>query len=177
MLLWWWGDRASRAIALILCGFWLVMGLGYHGVFFTRINPLAYVFALLFVAQAGLFAVRGFDGGLKFALTAGPRAWVGGLLIAYGLVAYPLVGLLVAHPYPATPLFGVAPCPTVIFTLGLLVLSNAGWTLFVVPLLWSVIGGSAAVLLGVPQDYGLIAAGTLALLLKPAPGARSAEAR
>jgi Family of unknown function (DUF6064) len=88
------------------------------------------------------------------------------LLIAYGLVIYPLIGLLGAHPYPATPLFGVAPCPTVIFTLGCLLLSNAGWSYFVVPLLWSAIGGSAAVLLAVPQDYGLVLAGVLALFLR-----------
>ena len=65
-----------------------------------------------------------------------------------------------------TPLFGVAPCPTTIFTLGLLLLSNASWRLFVIPLVWSAIGGSAAVLLAVPQDYGLILAGAIAATLR-----------
>jgi uncharacterized membrane protein YjjB (DUF3815 family) len=63
-----------------------------------------------------------------------------------------------------TPLFGVAPCPTTIFTLGMLLLSNASWRLFAIPLVWSIIGGSAAVLLGVPQDYGLILAGAVAAI-------------
>ncbi len=35
--------------------------------------------------------------------------------------------------------------------------------LLIIPAVWSVIGGSAAVLLSVPQDYGLIAAGLIAL--------------
>lgn len=33
--------------------------------------------------------------------------------------------------------------------------------LLAVPLLWTVVGGSAAVMLSVPQDYGLIVAGLL----------------
>ena len=64
-----------------------------------------------------------------------------------------------------TPVFGVAPCPTTIFTLGMLLPSNAAWPLFVIPLVWSVIGGSAAVLLVVPQDYGLILDGAIAAML------------
>ena len=63
-------------------------------------------------------------------------------------------------------MFGVAPCPTVIFTLALLLLSNARWRLVFIPLLWSAVGGSAAVLLAVPQDYGLILAGALLLILR-----------
>jgi hypothetical protein len=65
-----------------------------------------------------------------------------------------------------TPLFGVAPCPTTIFTLGMLLLSNASWRLFVIPLFWSAVGGSAALLLAVPQDYGLILAGAIAATLR-----------
>jgi hypothetical protein len=86
--------------------------------------------------------------------------------MAYALVVHPLIGLFGPHPYPATPLFGVAPCPTVIFTLALLLLSNARWRLVFIPLLWSAVGGSAAVLLAVPQDYGLILAGALLLILR-----------
>jgi hypothetical protein len=86
--------------------------------------------------------------------------------MAYALVVYPLIGLFGPHPYPATPLFGVAPYPTVIFTLALLLLSNARWRLVFIPLLWSAVGGSAAVLLAVPQDYRLILAGALLLILR-----------
>ena len=38
--------------------------------------------------------------------------------------------------------------------------SGCGW-LAAVPLLWSVIGGSAAFILNVPQDLGLVAAAVL----------------
>jgi hypothetical protein len=55
------------------------------------------------------------------------------------------------------------PCPTTIFTFGLLL-----WTeravpkyLLVIPLLWTVIGSSAAWLLGFWEDLGLLVAGIL----------------
>jgi hypothetical protein len=160
------GAWTSRAIALILAAFWLLMGIGYHLLFFTRINALAYVFAFLFVTQAGLFLVDGLTRRLTFQLAGGWSGRVAWTLMAYALVVYPLIGLFGPHPYPATPLFGVAPCPTVIFTLALLLLSNARWRLVFIPLLWSAVGGSAAVLLAVPQDYGLILAGALLLILR-----------
>ena len=161
------GPVASRVISLILAAFWLLMGIGYHLLFFTRINTLAYAFGLLFVAQAALLLVDGvIRRQIAFGAEPGWRGWLAWSLIAYGLVIYPLIGLFGSHPYPMTPLFGVAPCPTTIFTLGLLLLSNASWRLFVIPLVWSVIGGSAAVLLAVPQDYGLILAGAIAATLR-----------
>jgi hypothetical protein len=97
------------------------------------------------------------------------------VLVVYSFVVYPLVGLLVTHPYPETPLFGVAPCPTTIFTLGLLLLVRhpRPWVPALIPLLWSVIGGSAAFLLDVPQDLGLLAAAILWLvgsLIRPVRG-------
>ncbi len=159
------GPAASRAISLILAGFWLVMGLGYHLVFFSGINHLAYAFGLLFVTQAALLLTDGVvRGAIRFEAGRGSRAWLAWALIAYGWVIYPLIGLLGSHPYPRTPLFGVAPCPTAIFTLGMLLLSDASWRVFVIPLVWAAIGGSAAVLLAVSQDYGLILAGAIALM-------------
>ena len=161
------GPVASRVICLILAAFWLLMGIGYHLLFFTRINTLAYAFGLLFVAQAVLLLVDGvIRRQIMFRDEPGWRAWLAWCLIAYGLVIYPLIGLFGSHPYPLTPLFGVAPCPTTIFTLGLLLLSNASGRLLVIPLVWSVVGGSAAVLLAVPQDYGLILAGAITAMLR-----------
>jgi hypothetical protein len=161
------GPEGSRVICLILAAFWLLMGIGYHLLFFTRINILAYAFGFLFVAQAALLFADGFiRRQVIFRAEPGWRTWLAWSLIAYGLVIYPLIGLLGSHAYPMTPLFGVAPCPTTIFTLGLLLLSNASWRLFVIPLVWSAVGGSAAVLLAVPQDYGLILAGVIAAALR-----------
>lgn len=168
------GSIASRAVSLILTAFWLIMGIGYHLLFFAAINRMAYAFGILFVVQSGLLFV---DGVMRRQITyraeLGWRGWLAWALIVYALVIYPLIGLVGSHPYPMTPLFGVAPCPTTIFTLGLLLLSNARRRLFVIPLAWSAIGGSAAILLAVPQDYGLIAAGIIVVALKVSAHGRS----
>jgi hypothetical protein len=55
------------------------------------------------------------------------------------------------------------PCPTTILTDGLLLMSaGPRWRLAaVVPLVWSVVGGSAAILFGVTPDYALLAGGAV----------------
>ncbi len=81
------------------------------------------------------------------------------ICIAFALVFYPVVGWLFGHRYPAVPMLGIAPCPTTIFTVG--VLLQAQWRrvrwLLVIPGLWAGLGGSASFLLGVRQDYALFA--------------------
>jgi hypothetical protein len=143
------------------------MAIGYHWTYFSAINDAAYVFGALFALAGLVFLVEGvIRGRMNFAIIPGLRAWLAIVLVAYSFVVYPLVGLLVTHPYPETPLFGAAPCPTTIFTLGLLLLVRhpRPWVPALIPLLWSVIGGSAAFLLDVPQDLGLLAAAILWLV-------------
>jgi hypothetical protein len=100
---------------------------------------------------------------LRFKISRVWTSWLAILLMGYALVAYPLLGLLLTHPYPETPLFGVVPCPTTIFTLGLLMLAQHPRPVVpaVIPLMWAIIGGSASMLLAVPQDWGLPIAGVL----------------
>jgi hypothetical protein len=67
------------------------------------------------------------------------------------------------------PMFGITPCPVTIFTFGLFLLAApvSRW-LLVVPVLWALIGGSAAFVLHVPQDWMLLASGfSVMLLLRP----------
>jgi hypothetical protein len=62
-------------------------------------------------------------------------------------------------------MFGVTPCPVTIFTFGILILTTrpiSHW-LLVIPFIWSLIGGSAAVLLQVPQYWVLLVSGFIAV--------------
>ena len=63
-------------------------------------------------------------------------------------------------------MFGVTPCPLTLFTLGLLLLTvtRVPWHLLVVPVAWSLVGGSAAVLFGIGPDWPLLASGVAAAL-------------
>jgi hypothetical protein len=136
---------------------------GYHVVFFAPINPAAWLFAGMFAVEAALFVWLGVVGKpLQF------RAEPHGNAVAYGLIAYslayPMINTLIGLSYPRMPTFGV-PCPTTIFTAGMLLLVHRPPALLlVVPVLWSFIGGSAAFLLGVGADLMLPVAGTMLLV-------------
>lgn len=155
-------------ISTLIAAQWAWAGAAYHLLLFTRINPAARVFGWMFLLQAGLVIWMGWSGeGLRY-VARGPRRLVGVAFAAYGLL-YPILAILVVHPYPETPTFGV-PCPTALFTTGLLLLvTPARRLLLVIPLLWSIIGGSAAILLGVETDFALLLAGAALLIALLAP--------
>jgi hypothetical protein len=88
---------------------------------------------------------------------------VGTIFVAYAMIVYPILGTMTGHAWPYAPIFGVAPCPTTIFTFGLFlwtVRKFSNWIL-VIPFIWSLIGFSAALQLGVPEDNGLVIAGVI----------------
>jgi len=156
----------DRTIAALLAIEWGWTGLVYHFGFFTRINPAAWIFGALSLIQAGLFAWFGvvrtqlhFSSKPTTAWTA--LAWA---FVVYSLL-YPLVGLAAGFHPPRMPTFGV-PCPTTLLTAGFLlsVRPRPHRVLFIIPLLWSVIGGSAAILFRVYQDWPLMLAGSALIL-------------
>ncbi len=165
---------ADRVISLVLAAMWGFAGIVYHGIFFYPINSAALLFGLAFVAQGAIFFVLGvMRRQLHFGWSRTWRSGVGAGLIFYSMVVYPAAGLVLGHPFPNLPLFGVAPCPILIFTFGLLLMLRgpvASWVI-VIPVLWSIVGGSAAILLNVPQDLMLPVGGalTVGLLVKAQP--------
>jgi hypothetical protein len=87
---------------------------------------------------------------------------VGILFIVYATVGYPILGYLVGHIYPQTALVGIFPCPTTIFTFGLLLCTDRRVPkyLLIIPLLFS-LTGFLWTFIGMVEDIGLIAAGVL----------------
>jgi hypothetical protein len=159
---------SSRIISGILALFWIWMGVFYHIVHFSVINPAARVFGFFYVLQGVLFLLIGtILGRLSFRFKYKPLPILGVCFILYGMVIYPLLGAAFGHLYPKAPLFGVAPCPTTIFTFGILLWSTKSVPayLLLIPFLWSIVGMSAALNLRVPQDYGLLVAGVLGTTL------------
>jgi hypothetical protein len=169
-----WSPAADRAVSTFLAIHWAWSALAYHAAFFAAINPAAWLFAALFLVEAALLAWWGtIRGSLRFG--GEPSAWtpVAWVLVAYALV-YPAINAAQHGTFVRIPAFGV-PCPTTIFTAGLLMLASPRMpALTIVPILWSAIGGSAAWLLGVHADYALpIAGAALAVsLLSPRRRAR-----
>lgn len=160
------GGRSGRWISALLAALWLWTAIAYHFAFFSQINPAAWVFGVVALVGGAVFLWLGtLQGTLRFAPSRNWRSVSGEVLIAYALLAYPLFGILVGHRYPGAPTFGV-PCPTTIFTLGMLLLAAppVPRLAFVVPILWAAVGSSAAFGLGVVEDFGLLAAGIVALV-------------
>lgn len=157
--------RDGRPVNAILAVLWLWMAVVYHLAFFASVTRAAVVFAVAFAVQGGLFAWLAIGPRtLSYHPRANAAGVIGSILIVYALIGYPVVGYVVGHRYPAAPTFGV-PCPTTIFTFGLLLWSTSPLTrrLAVVPALWSVVATSAAMNLGMTEDFGLLVAALCAI--------------
>ena len=160
--------QRSRIVAAGLAAMWLWTGVAYHGMSFSTISNGAWGFAALFVIQGLLFIEAGvLRGRLVFGLCKGWLGWRGWALVAYASIGYPLLGQLLGHGYPAMPMFGITPCPVTLFTFGLLLLTTEPIPrrLLVIPVVWSLIGGSAAFKLAITQDWPLLVSGVTVLAL------------
>jgi len=155
------GEVFPRIVAGILALFWAWTGVVYFLLFFGAISKGAVLYSVLYLIQAFFFVWTGIiKQTLKFG--AGKKPWnvVGGFFVTYALVMYPVLGYFVGHVYPHSPTFG-APCPITIFTLGLLMWTGnrAPRWIFVIPILWSLVGFSAVLFFGIYEDVGLLLAG------------------
>jgi len=170
------GRLDGRVLFVLLAVHWAWSGVVYHGIYFRAINPAAALFGAAFVVQTVLFTWLALVS--RGQVVGGPRlrTVLGGLLVFYGLV-YPLLGFAFGLRYPRLPLFAV-PCPTTLVTAGwLLASASVPRVVNLVPLLWAVIGSSAAFALGIRADLALVVAGALLAIDTLAPSALGARPR
>jgi hypothetical protein len=157
----------DRLVPALLAGFWAWMGVVFMWGYQADISASGRVFGWLFLIGAACFAyaaLRGVDLGLGQAPSR--RLIIAGAMVVYAMLIYPLLGALAGHAYPEGPLFGVAPCPSAIFTLAVLVAClRPRWYLLLVPIAWAFIGATAAVKLGIVEDHALIAAALVTLIV------------
>ena len=157
-------SRLVRLAFALMSILWAVTGIGYHLMFFAMINPIAPVFAAFFVLQAVLFlasAARPED--LQLRLGRDFRSIAGLATLSYALAIYPILGIWAGHGLLKGPMFGVAPCPTTIFTIGMLLIARGRWVIWlsIIPILWSMIGLVAAIQLGIPEDMAMPLVGAI----------------
>jgi len=145
------GHASGRALTLLLVVLWLWAAVVYHAVLFSTINPAARWFALFFAWEAVLIARAGLvHEDLRF--EPGTRGSLGpGLAVA--ALLYPVISFVSGGDPLRSPTFGV-PCPTVLLTAGFLLGARPDPPrhLFVIPILWSLIGGTAATSMGIVPD-------------------------
>jgi len=161
--------KSDKTISIILAFFWLWMGIVYHLIFFSTINKAAYLFGALFILQGVLFFYFGvFRNKLSFKLGRNIDVYEisGIILFIFALIVYPVIGYFFGHIYPSSPTFGL-PCPTTIFTFGLLLLNirKCPVIILIIPFLWSIVGFTAALQFGIFEDSGLLISGLIATSL------------
>ncbi|HPI20777.1 MAG TPA: DUF6064 family protein [Candidatus Kapabacteria bacterium] len=157
---------SKKVIFSVLAFYWIWMGLIYHIQYFSSINPIAIGFGIIFIIQGIAFLFQLFlKDSYNFEYQKKYSNISGLVLIIYGLIIYPILGMFLGHIYPYSPVFSVAPCPTTIFTFGVLLQYSGKIKIYliIIPVLWSVIGFFAALNLGVIEDTGLLISGLLTI--------------
>ena len=170
--------RRSRVVVAGLAALWAYSALAYHVAFFAALTPAAWLFAALFLVEAAVLAWHGLHT-RRLHLAVPPDSTariVGSALILYALVGYPTLAQVAGQQYPAVPTFGV-PCPTTIFTLGVLMwcLRPVPWSVLVVPVAWSAIATVAAIAFDVVEDFALPVAAALAVAVLARPSRRGSQ--
>ena len=161
------GRHGGRAIGALLALAWLWIGVGYHFLHFAALDFAAPVYGVLFVLQGLLLAWTGVvRGRLAFRFDADLAGWCG-LALALAAIARPLSDVLFGHGWQSARVVGLAPGATAAFTLGMLLLTTGRTPLHlaVIPLLWTLVAGARAWILGIPQDLALPVAGAAGFAL------------
>ncbi|MFU0507828.1 DUF6064 family protein [Pseudaminobacter sp. NGMCC 1.201702] len=159
--------RRESYIILVLAAVWAFVGWAFLWERYAAINWAIVYVAPAFWLQALLLAILGVTGGLSFA-GRDFAAQVALLLALAGLLAYPLLPLFAERPWSGGEVFGIAPDPTAIVTLGI-VLTAGGrmpFALTPIPLLWLLTSGFTLRTMGDSQAWApLLAAGIVPALL------------
>ena len=161
---------SSRLIAAFLGVYYVWLAIVFFGIYYTPLNDHSPAYAAMFALGGALFFVAGvIRRDLEFQPKWDVLGVTGGIFIVYAL-AYPLMDALTGHEFPAAPVFGVAPCPSAIFTAGLLLWTRRAMPMYVlvVPLVWLMSQAPAeALAMGVVADVARVPVGvaTTALLV------------
>lgn len=160
------GTRQGRAVATILAACWLWVAWAYLLGRYATINWAAFYLAAAFTAQALLLAWAAWRGRLTPRADADWAARAGVGLLAFALILQPLLGPLVGRLWAQVELFGIAPDPTIVATLGAaLAAERTPWELVAIPLAWCAISGATAWAMGSPDALVMPVAAVATLAL------------
>jgi hypothetical protein len=139
-------------LLIIALAFWLPFSL-------EGINT-GFIYMGIFLMQAGLLLSAALEDELHFHFEPKLVPIIGLLFAAYGLIGFPLVGLLLGRTYPGLFFSPLAPCPMISWFIGMLLMTDKPvprYTL-IVPFTWGLIG-ILWVSMGVTESIGQIIIG------------------
>jgi hypothetical protein len=135
----------GRAITGLLAVLWTWVAVAFLWRRFATISTAATWFAAAFIFQALLLAWAGpVRNCLTFSWRPGVRQAAGMVLLALALLGYPLISVVSGRGVAPAEVFGMMPDPTVLGTIGALLLAEGRWRrrLLAIPLLWCVVSGA-----------------------------------
>ena len=154
--------QPARVGLAVLAAAWLWVAWAFHFERYAMVNTAAPWFAAAFVLEALLLvavAWAGLHG--RTSLACGGRLGVGFGLLALAILGYPGLGVWLGRPLAQAEVFGIAPDPTAVGTLGMLLLTVSGrlsparrrfiaaaWP---IPLLWCGISGATLWTMDAPE--------------------------
>jgi hypothetical protein len=164
LLIAWRPGTRARWIAFILAALWIFVGWSFLWNRYATINWAAVYVAPAFAIEGVLLLVIGsLPDGLAFD-RRGPAGRMGFLILAFALAGQPLLAPLQARGWASSEVFGIAPDPTAIATLGVLLLARGRLlpVLLPIPVLWCLVSGMSLQTMGEPQAWVPYAALALA---------------
>ena len=157
---------AGRTIALLLAATWAFVAWSYFHVRYAPLNWAAVYSAYAFAAEALLLVLSGALGRITFATPWPLAAKTGSGIVLFALFLQPLIGPLFGRSWSGVELFGIAPDPTVLATLGVLVMADGvRFELLAIPLLWCLATGAVLWAMEAPETLLMPIAAVLALAL------------
>jgi hypothetical protein len=159
------GTAVLRVGAAGLAATWVFVSASFLLQRYAPINWAAGAFAAAFVLQAAVLVLLATRTDLH-ATRRGSRRAVGALLVGWALVGHPLLAAAAGRPWKQAEVFGIAPDPTAIATLGALLWADhrtrATGVLLraarVVPIGWCAISAATLLTMGSAQAWVTAAA-------------------
>jgi hypothetical protein len=148
------GMNAIRWAALILALVWSFVAYTFLWSRYAGINWAIVYIAPAFALEALLLLLIAIRSGVTV-VSRGLAAWIGFLLLAFATVGLPLLAPLHGRDRSTSEIFGIAPDPTVIATLGFLILLRGRflWLLYPIPIVWCLVSGLTLHTMGEAQTW------------------------
>jgi hypothetical protein len=142
-LVWRGSVQAGRVAGAALAISWAWVAWAFLWQRYATINWAAAYAACAFALQAALLAVAVGRGSLSYRDgLATLRGCIGFAIFVVALVLQPALGPLLGRPWTQAEIVGLAPDPTAVATLGLLIAAErVRWTLLIIPLGWCMATG------------------------------------
>jgi hypothetical protein len=146
----------GRIISTLLAVLWAWIGWAFLWNRYAGINWAATYAVPAFALEALLLVwFGGVRGRWRFRPSRDAAGITGLALLVLSLAIYPILAPLAGRPWQQAEIFGIAPDPTALGTLGLVIIAQGGgrWTLLIVPMLWCLFSGATLLAMGAPEAW------------------------